>query len=67
MGKWGGRELNYASDLDALLVLSGFIDRLVPPYRRSMVHRVAEEYALRARAETDFLAEARAIQRFDEI
>jgi len=62
-----GLEESLLSDLDALLVLSGFIDRLVPPYRRSMVHRVAEEYALRARAETDFLAEARAVQRFEEV
>ncbi|MEZ4318312.1 MAG: AarF/UbiB family protein [Myxococcota bacterium] len=62
-----GLEDSLLSDLDTLLVLSGFIDRLVPRYRRSMVHRVAEEYALRARTEIDFLAEARAIDRFADV
>lgn len=55
------------ADLDAILVLSGFLDRLVPPYHRSMVHRVAEEYAARAKGETDFLAEARAMDRFADV
>lgn len=55
------------SDLDTLLVLSGFIDRLVPPYRAAMVDRVAREYAARARSELDFLAEARAVERFGDI
>ncbi|MEO1270343.1 MAG: AarF/UbiB family protein [Myxococcota bacterium] len=55
------------SDLDTLLVLSGFIDRLVPPYRAAMVDRVAREYAARARSELDFLAEARAMERFGDV
>ncbi len=55
------------ADLDAILVFSGFLDRLVPPYHRSMVHRVAEEYAARAKAETDFTAEARAMERFTDV
>jgi len=50
-----------------LIELSGFIDRLVPRYRRSMVHRVAEEYARRAKGEIDFLAEAQAIERFTDV
>ncbi|MCA9489661.1 MAG: AarF/ABC1/UbiB kinase family protein [Myxococcales bacterium] len=60
-------EHDLLSDLDTLLALSGFIDRLVPPYHRSMVHRVAEEYAQRAREELDFLAEAHAIEQFGEV
>ena len=55
------------SDLDTLLVLSGFIDRLVPPYRAAMVDKVAREYAARARSELDFLAEARAVERFADV
>lgn len=55
------------ADLEALLVLSKFLDRLVPPYHRSMLHRVAEEYALRARTEIDFTAEARAMDRFGDV
>lgn len=60
-------EQSLLADLDTLVVLSGFLDRLVPPYRRSMVHRLAEEYALRARTELDFRAEARAIDRFADV
>ncbi len=55
------------SDLDMLLEVSKFIDRLVPAYHRSMVHQVASEYATQARQEMDFLAEARAIERFAEM
>jgi ubiquinone biosynthesis protein len=62
-----GLDESLLADLDSILVLSGFFDRLVPPYHRSMVHRVAEEYAARARAETDFTAEARAIDRFADV
>ena len=54
-------------DLDALLSISGLIDRLVPRYRRAMVHKVAKEYVQRARSELDFLAEARAIERFSDV
>ncbi len=60
-------ETSLLSDLDALMVLSGFMDKLVPPYHSAMVHRIAQEYASRARAEIDFLAEARAIDRFTEV
>lgn len=54
-------------DLDALIGLSGVIDRLVPRYRRSMVHKVAEEYVRRAKGELDFLSEARAIDQFADV
>jgi len=60
-------EESLLSDLEMLVQFSGLIDRLVPPYRRSMVHRLAEEYAHRARTEIDFLAEAQAIERFSEV
>lgn len=59
-----GLEQSLLSDLDVLVDVSGLIDRLVPAYRRSMVHRVAEEYAHRARGELDFVAEARVIDEF---
>lgn len=62
-----GLELSLIEDLAVLVQLSGLVDRLVPPYRRRMVHRVAEEYAQRARGELDFLAEADAIERFAEV
>lgn len=62
-----GLEESLLSDLDTLIALSRNIDRLVPRYRRAMVHRVAEEYAARARLETDFLSEARAIRQFAEV
>lgn len=52
------------SDLDVLIQASRLIDRLVPAYHRSMVHRVAEEYVSRARNEIDFLQEAQAMERF---
>jgi ubiquinone biosynthesis protein len=57
-------EQSLLSDLEVLVDVSGLIDRLVPAYRRSMVHRVAEEYANRARGELDFEAEARIIDEF---
>lgn len=56
-----------ASDLDVLMQLSRFMDRVVPAYHRSLVHSVAGEYASRARSEIDFLAEARAMQRFGSV
>jgi ubiquinone biosynthesis protein len=59
-----GLDQSLLSDLDVLVDLSSVIDRLVPAYRRSMVHRVAEEYASRARGELDFRAEARIIDEF---
>jgi ubiquinone biosynthesis protein len=59
-----GLDQSLLSDLDVLVDLSSVIDRLVPAYRRSMVHRVAEEYANRARGELDFRAEARVIDEF---
>ena len=62
-----GIDATLQTDLDTLLVLSGFIDRLVPPYRAAMVDKVAREYAARARSELDFLAEARAVERFAEV
>lgn len=55
------------ADLDALVASSGYLDRLVPPYHRSMVHRVAEEYASRARDEIDFESEQRAMERFADV
>jgi ubiquinone biosynthesis protein len=56
-----------ASDLAVLIEVSRFVDRLVPAYHRSLVHRVAVEYAARARQEIDFLAEANAMARFQEV
>jgi ubiquinone biosynthesis protein len=56
-----------SSDLDVLIDVSKTIDWLVPAYHRSMVHQVAAEYAARARLEMDFLAEARAMERFSEV
>jgi ubiquinone biosynthesis protein len=55
------------SDLAVLMQLSKFIDRLVPAYRRSMVHQVAAEYATRARSEIDFVVEAQAMRRFSGV
>lgn len=55
------------SDLGVLVDVSRFVDRLVPAYHRSMVHRVAVEYASRARQEINFLAEATAMARFQEV
>ncbi len=52
------------SDLEVLMQLSGFVDRLVPAYHRSMVHQVAAEYATRAKSEIDFVVEAQAMRRF---
>lgn len=62
-----GLDESLLSDLDTLLTVSGMFDRLVPPYHRAMVHRIAQEYALRARSELDFRAEAQAIERFGEV
>lgn len=62
-----GLEKSLLEDLEVLMDLSGFIDAIVPRYHRSMVHRVAEEYAQRAKGELDFLAEASAIGRFSEV
>lgn len=62
-----GLEQSLLLDLDVLMQVSGFVDKLVPAYRRSMVHRVAAEYATRARQEIDFLAEARAMEQFHEV
>jgi ubiquinone biosynthesis protein len=62
-----GLETSLLSDLEVLVEVSGFIDVLVPPYRRSMVHRVAEEYAQRAKKEIDFLAEASAMEEFADV
>ncbi|MBW2463185.1 MAG: AarF/ABC1/UbiB kinase family protein [Deltaproteobacteria bacterium] len=62
-----GMEESLLQDLEVLVQVSGFIDLLVPAYRRSMVHRVAEEYAQRAKTEIDFLAEAQAIERFADV
>jgi len=55
------------SDLAVLMEVSRFVDRLVPAYHRSMVHRVAMEYAARARQEISFLAEANAMVRFQDV
>jgi ubiquinone biosynthesis protein len=55
------------SDLAVLMQISQFIDRLVPAYRRSMVHQVAAEYATRARGEIDFVVEAQAMRRFSGV
>ena len=60
-------EQSLLSDLDVLVDVSGFVDALVPPYHRSMVHRVAQEYARQAKKEIDFLAEADAIEEFKEV
>jgi ubiquinone biosynthesis protein len=57
-------EQSLVSDLEVLMQLSSFVDRLVPAYHRSMVHAVAAEYAARARMEIDFAAEAQAMERF---
>lgn len=62
-----GLEASLLSDLEVLVDVSSFIDAIVPPYRRSMVHRVAEEYAQRAKKEIDFLSEARAMEEFADV
>ena len=54
-------------DLEILIDLSRTLDRILPVYHRSMVHRVALEYAERTRKESDLLAEAHAIRRFADI
>jgi ubiquinone biosynthesis protein len=54
-------------DLEVIIDLSRTLDHLLPAYHRSMVHRVAVEYAARARQEGDLLAEARAMQQFAEV
>lgn len=54
-------------DLDLLVHVSKIVDRFVPAYHRSLVHRVAEEYAVRARNEVDFLLEALAMDRFRSV
>ncbi|HWO14342.1 MAG TPA: AarF/UbiB family protein, partial [Polyangiaceae bacterium] len=56
-----------SSDLAVLIEVSRFVDRLVPAYHRSLVHKVAVEYAARARQEIDFLAEATAMARFQDV
>lgn len=56
--------LSLLADLDVLVHVSKWLDTLVKAYRRSLVHRVAEEYAARARNEIDFLVEAQATDRF---
>jgi len=60
-------EKNLIQDLDILVQVSGWIDALVPPYHRSMIHVVAKEYAHRSRQEIQFLSEAAAIDRFGEL
>jgi ubiquinone biosynthesis protein len=62
-----GLEKSLLEDLDVLMDISGFIDAIIPQYHRSMVHRVAEEYAQRAKGEIDFIAEANAIGRFADV
>jgi ubiquinone biosynthesis protein len=62
-----GLDRTLVEDLDVLVDVSGFIDALVPPYRRTMVHQVAQEYAARAKGELDFLAEASAIEQFSDV
>ena len=62
-----GLEESLLADLEALVEISGWLDTLVPTYRRSMVHKVAQEYAHRARQELDFIAEANATEEFDEV
>lgn len=54
-------------DLEVIIDLSRLLDRLVPTYHRSMVHRVAVEYATRARLEADLLTEGRALEQFAEV
>jgi ubiquinone biosynthesis protein len=60
-------EQSLVSDLDVLMQISQFVDRLVPAYHRSMVHQVAAEYATRARSEIDFVVEAQAMRRFPAV
>lgn len=62
-----GLEESLLSDLDVLVDVSEFLDALVPPYRSSMVHKVAEEYAQRAKKEIDFRSEADAIDEFADV
>jgi predicted unusual protein kinase regulating ubiquinone biosynthesis (AarF/ABC1/UbiB family) len=62
-----GLEDSLLRDLDVLIDISKLIDRIVPMYRRSMVHKVAEEYVRRARDELDFLDEAKAIDQFADV
>ena len=60
-------EESLMSDLEVLIDVSGFIDALVPRYRRAMVHKVAQEYATRAKMEIDFLSEANAMEEFGDV
>ena len=60
-------ESNLLRDLELIVQISGWIDKLVPVYRRSMLHFVAQEYASRARQEINFLSEADAISRFQDL
>ncbi len=62
-----GLDKSLLRDLDALIEISWFFDKLIPTYHRSMAHTVAEEYARRARGELEFRNEARAIDRFAEV
>jgi ubiquinone biosynthesis protein len=54
-------------DLEIIIDISKTLDRLLPVYRRSMVHQVAIEYATRARKESEFLLEAHAMTQFEAV
>jgi predicted unusual protein kinase regulating ubiquinone biosynthesis (AarF/ABC1/UbiB family) len=60
-------ESSLLQDLDLLMQVSGWLDKLVPSYGRAMIHTVAKEYAHRSKQEIQFLAEAAAIERFTEL
>lgn len=60
-------EASLVRDLELLVHISGWLDSLIPSYRKSMMHSAAEEYARSARSEMNFRAEANAIERFGEI
>lgn len=60
-------EESLVRDLQLIVQISGWLDSLVPSYRKSMVHSAAEEYARSARSEINFRAEAIAMERFADI
>lgn len=60
-------EESLVRDIQLIVQISGWLDNLLPSYRKSMMHSAAEEYARSARSEINFRAEAIAIERFGDI
>jgi ubiquinone biosynthesis protein len=55
------------ADLEVLITVSGWLDRLFDSYRRTMIHRMATEFRATAARELDFRAEGQAAERFGEL